>query len=147
MNLFKRLFCKHKYEFVRNIHGDEINWRGGKRSIWKCKKCGRTQYRNELYPKPLIYELKERCNQFYKNRYNEWLDMHKESCDNIIKGLLDTSNKGIYWFHIILVCNEETNDKYYYEKFIKSLGVEVEFESISKENTTIQRYNVHMRWN
>ncbi len=43
MNLFKRLFCKHEYEFVRNIHGDEINWCGGYRSLWRCKKC------NKLY--------------------------------------------------------------------------------------------------
>ena len=40
--------CEHEYEFVRNIHGDEINWCGGYRSIWRCKKCGNIQYRNEL---------------------------------------------------------------------------------------------------
>ena len=40
----KRLFCKHKYEFVRNIHGDEIRYVGWKRSIWKCTKCGKIYY-------------------------------------------------------------------------------------------------------
>ena len=38
---FKRLFCRHEYEFVRNIYGDEINHVGGYRSWWRCKKCGR----------------------------------------------------------------------------------------------------------
>ena len=49
MNLFKRLFCKHEYEFVRNIHGDEINWCGGYRSLWRCKKCNKLQWRESLY--------------------------------------------------------------------------------------------------
>jgi len=43
-----KLFCKHEYEFVRNIHGDEINWvspiNKTYRSIWKCKKCGKLKY-------------------------------------------------------------------------------------------------------
>jgi hypothetical protein len=45
----KRLFCKHEFEFVRNIHADEINWCGGHRSIWKCKKCGCIEYQDHLY--------------------------------------------------------------------------------------------------
>lgn len=48
MKIFKRLFCKHEYEWERNIYGDEINYCGGKRSIWKCKKCGKIQYRDKL---------------------------------------------------------------------------------------------------
>jgi hypothetical protein len=41
MNWLKRLFCRHQaVAFVRNIYGDEINEWGGKRSIWKCKRCG-----------------------------------------------------------------------------------------------------------
>lgn len=46
-NLFKR--CEHEYEFVRNIYGDEINHCGGYRSLWRCKKCGRLQWREQLY--------------------------------------------------------------------------------------------------
>lgn len=38
---FKSLFCKHEYVFKRNIYGDEINWCGGHRSWWVCKKCGK----------------------------------------------------------------------------------------------------------
>lgn len=39
---FKRLFCFHRggVAFVRNIYGDEIYEWGGKRSIWRCKRCG-----------------------------------------------------------------------------------------------------------
>ena len=40
--------CEHEYEFVRNIYGDEINWCGGYRSEWRCKKCGKIQYREHL---------------------------------------------------------------------------------------------------
>lgn len=50
MNLFKRLFkkCEHEYEFVCNIYGDEINFRNGNRSEWRCKKCGKSQLRKYL---------------------------------------------------------------------------------------------------
>ena len=46
MICFKK--CEHEYEFVRNIYGDEINLCGGYRSIWKCKKCGKIEYRKNL---------------------------------------------------------------------------------------------------
>ena len=39
-DFLKRKKCEHDYEFVRNIYGDEINWCGGYRSEWRCKKCG-----------------------------------------------------------------------------------------------------------
>ena len=47
--LIKQLFCKHEYYFVRNIYGDEINYCGGYRSLWRCKKCGNLQWRESLY--------------------------------------------------------------------------------------------------
>lgn len=40
----KSLFCEHGYEFIRNVFGDEIIRLNGKRSIWKCKKCGKYHY-------------------------------------------------------------------------------------------------------
>lgn len=47
-----QIFCKHEYEFVRNIYGDEVifatNWN---RSEWKCKKCGKHKLMSELYDK------------------------------------------------------------------------------------------------
>lgn len=48
-NWMKRLFCKHKYIFHRNIYGDEIICVGYKRSVWKCTKCGRYQYAEKLF--------------------------------------------------------------------------------------------------
>ena len=57
MNLFNKIFCKHKdCEFIENVYGDKIlyisNFKYICRSLWKCKKCGvtmRNQYlvRNE----------------------------------------------------------------------------------------------------
>jgi hypothetical protein len=47
---FKKLLCRHKNKkFVRNIYGDEINWSGGKRSIWKCADCGEIIFSEHLY--------------------------------------------------------------------------------------------------
>lgn len=36
--------CKHRYHLVRTIHGDEINYRNGKRRIYSCDKCGKVRY-------------------------------------------------------------------------------------------------------
>lgn len=48
------IFCKHKnLKFIRNIHGDEINYISPikmiYRSEWKCKDCGKIIYKGELY--------------------------------------------------------------------------------------------------
>ena len=40
MKFLKRLLCRHSFEFVRNIYGDEVIERGWKRAIWRCKHCG-----------------------------------------------------------------------------------------------------------
>lgn len=47
-NWFSKLFCKHKYLFVRNLYGDEIIEYGYKRSIYKCLHCGKYKYSGEL---------------------------------------------------------------------------------------------------
>lgn len=46
--MFKRLFCKHEFEWKRNIYGDQINYAGGKRSLWQCSKCEAGQFRGPL---------------------------------------------------------------------------------------------------
>jgi len=46
---FKRLLCRHRFSFVRNIYGDEIiewNW---KRSLWRCDYCSKLQARPDLF--------------------------------------------------------------------------------------------------
>ena len=40
MKIIKQLFCRHKFNFIRNIYGDEIQECGYMRSVWKCQKCG-----------------------------------------------------------------------------------------------------------
>lgn len=47
--LCKQLFCKHEWVHVSNIYGDMIRYTGWKRSVWKCKKCGRLKYKENLY--------------------------------------------------------------------------------------------------
>lgn len=47
-NWIKRLFCKHKWKWDRNVYGDEINYSGGKRSSWSCAKCGALKYMPQL---------------------------------------------------------------------------------------------------
>lgn len=56
MKLLKRLFCKHDYEFIRNIHGDEIIFMGFKRSKWKCWKCGKIKLGDNYYGPSKPYE-------------------------------------------------------------------------------------------
>lgn len=43
----RSLFCTHRYEWFRNIYGDEIIYSGYKRSLWRCRLCGR--WRAEEY--------------------------------------------------------------------------------------------------
>ena len=43
------LFCRHRWNFERNIHGDEINYRSGNRSEYCCEKCGLYEYRPSLH--------------------------------------------------------------------------------------------------
>lgn len=48
MNVFKYLFCRHNYKYLRNIYGDEIIWSGFKRSIYVCAKCGKWRLENTV---------------------------------------------------------------------------------------------------
>lgn len=43
IRLIKQLFCKHDYQRIRIIYGDEILWRNA-RQEYKCKKCGKYKY-------------------------------------------------------------------------------------------------------
>ena len=53
LGFIKRLFCRHELEFNRNIHGDEINLSGGKRSVWWCTKCDAVVLKSELWAHPV----------------------------------------------------------------------------------------------
>ena len=38
----------HEWKFVRNIYGDEINYSGGMRSIYRCH-CGKVKFAESLH--------------------------------------------------------------------------------------------------
>lgn len=48
------LFTGHNWEFLHNIHGDEIFTAGFHRSIWRCRNCGAIQLRNYLFRQELL---------------------------------------------------------------------------------------------
>ncbi len=82
MSLLRRLFCRHEYEGDQNIYGEEINMVGGKRSWWRCRKCGKYQLRDQLYEEdPVttwIYDL---------HTEQEVSDGAKEIYDRMVDGL------------------------------------------------------------
>lgn len=44
MTVFKRILCKHEFQRVHTIGGDEINQASLNvvyRSVWRCEKCGK----------------------------------------------------------------------------------------------------------
>ena len=49
MTWVKKFFCRHSYEFVRNVYGDEIMLLGWKRSVWRCTKCSKLEDRDMLH--------------------------------------------------------------------------------------------------
>ncbi len=59
MGFLRRLFCKHDYEWASNVYGEEINMMGGKRSWWRCKRCGKYQLRDHLYEEAKVSDVVE----------------------------------------------------------------------------------------
>lgn len=41
--------CKHDYQFLHNLYGDQIIAYGWKRSLWKCSKCRKVTARDALH--------------------------------------------------------------------------------------------------
>ena len=80
--MFKQIFCEHQYEWVRNIHGDEINMAGGKRSWRGCHKCGKSQLKevseyidwqeNTLYVRDRKVPFANLCNRFLGIKRNNY---------------------------------------------------------------------------
>lgn len=64
-------FCRHldkPLEFIRNIHGDEINYSGGKRSLWKCPICGQEIYRSEEFDQGSVSDGYHTFDELYHHR-------------------------------------------------------------------------------
>ena len=152
MNWFKSLFCKHEYEFVCNIFGDQINYYGGKRSIWKCKKCGNVKYMDKLYnDKPrthkLCDELDKLYDECYDKRYKDWQLLKSESLNMMQKTMRDNAYNGQCWADFILTCEEKNNDRNYYEKWLTDNGLKVEIKLYNqKEIYELNNYEFHVRW-
>lgn len=147
IDFIKSLFCKHEYEFVRNIHGDEINYMGGKRSIWKCKKCGKIQYRDEL-EKSLQEKLYRNCYQYQEDKYKKWCELHKETLDNMTKTMVKKSNEGFYWADFVLLCEEKYNDRNYYEKWLDDNKLKFTYELYHQKEICdeVNQYKFTIKW-
>lgn len=63
MKIIKRLFCAHRFEFVRNLYGDQINSWGGKRSLWVCFACEKLQARDSLHQHNMPTEQSRQSNK------------------------------------------------------------------------------------
>ena len=106
MNWFKKFFKKywgdHDWEFDSNIYGDQINACGGYRSIWKCKKCGKIEYRRYLQEYSMMKKLDKLYDEFYKNKYNEWKSLRVDTLNKITDDMIKLAKEGECWYDIIL---------------------------------------------
>ena len=147
MKWIKEFNCDHNYVFDHNLYGDQINFHNGSRSVWKCNKCGKLQYRDELN-----LSLKETLNnnykQYYTDKYNNWIKQHKDTLDNMTNTMMKNSKEGLCWADFILICDANTNDKNYYEKWFNSNKLEVNIELYHQQDTPyeLNQYRFSVRW-
>jgi len=137
--------CNHEYKFISNIYGDQINYYNGKRSIWKCKKCGKIEYRDELYHYNLCDELDKLCEKHYKNLYKKWCEEHSETLNKITKDCKERAYQGYYSLDIELIIDEEKNDKTYYERWFSENGLKFDC-NIDGHTFGLNKYVYHLRW-
>ena len=149
MNLFKSLFCKHKYEFIRNIYGDEINAHNGMRSEWRCIKCGCIQHREYHHiTETLCDELCKLYDNFYKDKYKAWKDLRAKTLNDMVQSMKESAHKGNCYIDIVLYCEEKYDDKYYYEKWFDENGLKHEYElhNQKEKSNDVNCYEFHVRW-
>ena len=149
MKWIKSLFCEHEYEFARNIYGDEINACGGYRSIWKCKKCGKIEYCKNLQTISLLQRLDNLYDEYYHNKYEEWQTLKSNTLDDIANDMLEAAKRGECWYTIVLICDEDTNDKNYYEKWFTENNLKIdkiELFNQKEKCSKLNQYKFHIRW-
>ena len=148
IKLIQKFRCIHDYKWVRNIYGDEINNLGGKRSVWKCLKCGKIQYRDELKPegKLFVQELDRYYYNYHNAQFKDWIFKNEKTLEDIKDDIIKTAKHGECWYHITLLCKENDNDKYYYEKYFKSLGLKVELKRLNGDTYSDGEYSFTMKW-
>ena len=149
MNLFKSLFCKHKYKFIRNIYGDEINAHNGMRSEWRCAKCRHIQYREDYHNiETLNEELDKLYDNFYKDKYNSWKDLRAKTLNDMVQSMRESAHKGNCHIDIVSYCEEKYDDKYYYEKWFDENGLKQEYRLHNQKEkyNDVNCYEFHVRW-
>ena len=145
----KRLFCEHEYDFVRNIYGDEINACGGYRSIWKCKKCSKIEYRKNLQTVSMLQRLDNLYDEYYHNKYEEWQTLKSNTLVVIANDMLEAAKRGECWYTIVLICDEDANDKNYYEKWFTENNLKIEKIELFNQKekcSKLNQYKFHIRW-
>ena len=149
--IFNKIRCKHDYQFVRNIYGDEINQCGGYRSIWQCSKCGRYKYCKRLYS-PINKNLKETLDgfydEYYENEYNNWCKEHEEFLQEVTNKLVGTASLGSCYAEIIMVAKESTNDRWHFEQWLQENRLKYEYYLYNQKERfdEINQYIFKIRW-
>ena len=150
MKWIKKLFriCEHDWEFVRNIYGDEINDCGGYRSVWRCKKCGKLEYRRYLQSFSIMQKLDNLYDEYYENKYKEWQELRADTLNGMLKTMIINAKKGECWADFILFCEEKYNDRNYYEKWFteNKLKCEIELYNQSEVCDELNKYKFKIRW-
>ena len=143
----KRKKCEHDYEFVRNIYGDEINWCEGYRSEWRCKKCGKIEYRKYLQTTTILDKLDKLYDEYYKNKYDEWCSLRSETLNHMLEVMIDNAKNGLCYADFVLFCEEKHNDKNYYEKWFDENKLKHESKLLGNEKCDeCNKYEFHIRW-
>lgn len=148
-NIISKYVCDHEYKFVRNIYGDEINQHNGMRSIWKCIKCDKIQYREDYHTtRTLCEELDNLYDNFYKDKYNSWKELRSETINYMLKTMREAAYKGNCYIDIVLCCEEKYNDKNYYEKWLDENGLkhECNLHNQGEKCDEINYYKYHISW-
>ena len=140
--------CEHEYVFVRNIYGDEINQHNGKRSIWKCTKCGKIEYKDTLYPNYNVDNLDkyliEKSNQYYENQQKDWEMNNRKLLNDIILDMDVEASKGNYHIDYICFLNNADFDKF--KKYWKSQNIEITHDEVDNLDVEIARHKLTLSW-
>lgn len=141
-----RWFCNHEYlEFIRNIYGDEINVRNGKRSEWKCKYCGKLIYKDKLYyGEGLSKFLNELSEQYYINLQNKWELDHKQMFDDITKQMYKAASNGKWSIDYVISFNGD--DWYRFEKYWTKQNIRIVDIEVSNCDVEIKLYKFRFVW-
>lgn len=143
---FSNLFCLHeKLEFVANIYGDQINIHHGKRSVWKCKSCGKLIYKDKLYYRDSLSEfLNKLSEQYYTNLQNKWEQEHKQTFDKITNQMCEAASNGKWSIDYVISFNE--NDWYKFKKYWDKQKIRIVDVEVSNPDVEIKLYKFKFVW-